>query len=34
MAERRRPFACSGERGMTVVRPGMWVKRDSGDCEW
>ena len=35
----RRPLACEGERGRTVIRPGIWVKRDSGDwlwylCEW
>lgn len=27
-------MAWIGLRGMTTRRPGMWVKRDSGDWEW
>jgi hypothetical protein len=27
-------LAWTGERGITTWRPGMWVKRASGDCEW
>jgi hypothetical protein len=34
MAARRRPLAWMGERGMTTRRPGVWVKRASGDWVW
>ena len=31
MQERRRPLALAGLRGMTILRPGVWAKYDSGD---
>jgi hypothetical protein len=34
MAERSRPLACMGDLGMTTRKPGVWVKRASGDCVW
>ena len=29
-----RPFASYGFDGQTTLRPAMWMKSASGDCEW
>ena len=32
--ESRSPLAMEGLLGMTILRPGVWAKYDSGDWEW
>jgi hypothetical protein len=32
--ESKSPFASYGVEGMTTLRPGVWQKYASPDCEW
>ena len=34
MQDKSKPLAMDGLLGMTILRPGVWAKYDSGDWEW